>query len=202
MTFLPDAKQLTIEEMTKYILAIPHVGFQPNPHTGLIWAPRGVVLHNTAAPSLGQWATYSAAQKQGWGNNLNKYYKGMGWHSGPHFCGTPEGWSLVLCDPLADGVHDSCRNATYFGVETVGNFAPGADDPKQGPGLAAIQASVNIIASLCARFDFDPDADVDFHRNCKADGHLCPGTLVSDAWAIGMIKARLTEIKAPAAAQG
>ena len=196
MTFLADALRLDAADMTKYILAISDTGFLPNPNTGLVWTPKGVVLHNTAVPSLGLWNTYSDVQKSNWGNNLNNYYKGMHWHSGPHFCGTPESWSVVLCDPLADGVHDTCRNATYFGVETVGNFAPGADDPTQGPGLAALQASVNIIASLCVRFDFDPDNDIDFHRNCKADGHLCPGTLVTDAWAIQLIKAQVTAIKA------
>ncbi len=195
MTFLADAKRLDLPAMTDYILAIPRAGFQPNPNTGRVWNPTGVVLHNTAAPSLGQWARYSDAQKQNWGNNLNNYYRGMHWHSGPHFCGTPESWSLVLCDPLADGVHDSCRNATHFGVETVGNFAPGADDPASGPGLAAMKASANIIASLCARFGLDPDTDVDFHRNCTADNHACPGARVSDAWAIGLIRTRLAEIR-------
>jgi len=196
MTFMADALRLDADEMTRYILAIPATGFQPNPHTGVMWAPVGIVLHNTAAPSLGQWAGYSDAQKLGWGNNLNRYYQGMHWHAGPHFCGTPESWSLVLSDPQADGVHDSCRNATYFGVETIGNFAPGADDPTVGPGWAAMQSSVNIIAALCARFTFDPDTAIDFHRTCKADGHLCPGTLVADDWALGLIKKRLAEITA------
>ena len=194
MTFLASALQLASQDMTAYILAIPRTGFKPNPNTGKVWNPKGIVLHNTAAPSLGQWAGYSAAQKQNWGNNLNNYYKGMSWHSGPHFCGTPESWSLVLCDPLADGVHDSCRNADYFGVETVGNFAPGADDPLAGPGLAAMQASANILASLCARFNFDPDADIDFHRNCAKDNHACPGSRVTDASVIGLVKQRLAQI--------
>jgi hypothetical protein len=198
MTFLASATRFDLQAMTGYILAIPKIGFKPNPNTGRVWNPKGVVLHNTAAPSLGQWAHYSDSQKQNWGNNLNTYYKGMQWHSGPHFCGTPESWSLVLCDPLADGVHDSCRNADYFGVETVGNFAPGADDPASGPGLAAMKASANIIASLCARFDFDPDTAIDFHRNCKRDGHACPGARVSDGSVIALVKARLAEIRGPA----
>jgi hypothetical protein len=198
MGFLANPLRLDLQGMTDNILAIPKTGFKPNPNTGKVWAPKGVVLHNTAAPSLGQWANYSDAQKVNWGSNLNNYYKGMGWHSGPHFCGTPESWSLVLCDLLADGVHDSCRNADYFGVETIGNFAPGADDPATGPGLAAMKASANILASLCARFDFDPDSDIDFHRNCTKDGHLCPGTAVSDGWAIGLVKTRLAQIKGPA----
>lgn len=195
MTFLYSPMRLDRDAMVKYILAIPKTGFRPNPSTGHIWNPLGVTWHNTGTPSLGQWNTYSEAQKTNWGINLNAYYRGMGWHSGPAFCGTPETWSLVLCDPLADGVHCTCTNSTGYGVETVLNAIEGGDDPKSGQGLASMLASANIIAALCVRFKFNPDTVVNFHRQCRTDRHACPGPLVDSAWAIGLVKERIAEIE-------
>lgn len=196
MTFLPKALHFERDAMVSYVLSILETGFKANPNTGAVWAPKGVVWHNTALPNLKIWASYSEAQKEAWGDNYDLFCKTMQrWHSGPHAMGTPEAWSLILCDLQADGVHDSCRNRDYFGVETVGDFAEGADDPLSGPGLAAMEASANIIAALCVRFNFDPHSQIDFHRNCKADNHACPGARVTDAWAIGLVVARIAEIK-------
>ena len=110
MGFLANPLRLDLPGMTDNILAIPKTGFKPNPNTGKMWAPKGVVLHNTAAPSLGQWAGYSDAQKQNWGSNLNIYYKGMGWHSGPHFCGTPRVQNTAQCQAPTEA--PACTNAS------------------------------------------------------------------------------------------
>ena len=198
MTFLPKTLRFTRDEMTSYILAIPQTGFKANPNTGVIWSPKGVVWHNASIPDLKIWASYTEAQKEAWGDNYDFFCKTVQhWHASPHAMGTPEAWSIVLGDLQADGVHDSCRNSNYFGVETVGNFEVGADDPKTGAGLAAMQASANIIAALCIRFGFDPYRDIDFHRNCLRDKHACPGSLVTDAWAISLVENRIKEILIP-----
>ena len=114
VAYLPSTLYLHPDEMVADILAIPH--------TGLSWSPTGGTFHNTAAPSLGQWNTYSPATRLAWGDNLNRYYRGLGWHAGPHACGTPEGYAIKLGDWRANGVHASCFNSNHYGVETVGNF--------------------------------------------------------------------------------
>ena len=200
MTYLPTALYLDADAMAADILAIPRTGFKPNPNTGRLWQPLGVTWHNTGAPSLGQWNGYPEATKRLWGDNLNRYYKGMGWHAGPHACGAPEPYAIKLGDWLADGVHASCFNANHFGVETVGNFCAGGDDPTTGRGLASMQSTANIIAALCLRFGWAPEAAVNFHRQCEADHHACPGNLVSEAFAIGLVKARMAELQAKGAA--
>ena len=198
MTYLAKAEYFTQDAMTADILAIPHTGFKPNPNNGRIWTPKGITWHNTGAPSLGQWNNYSDTTKKQWGDNLNSYYKGMGWHSGPHGCGAPE-YGIKLCDWQADGIHATCYNSDHFGVETVGNFTTNGDDPTIGRGLASMQSSANIIASLCVRFGWTPRTVVNFHRECTQDHHACPGNLVSDDFAYGLIEARVAEIKgAPA----
>jgi tail lysozyme len=193
MTYLPKAQRFTRDGMVSYILSIPKTGFKVSPAYGIMWNPKGVTIHNTASPDLVQWSKYSEAQKESWGDNLNEYYRKMGWHSGPHFAATPEPWSYVLCDPQADGVHDSCVNIDHFGVETVGNFEVGGDDPNSQAGVAALASAINIMAALSIRFGFDPDA-TDFHRRCKRDGHPCPGSRVTDQFIISGVKARIAEI--------
>jgi len=200
MSFLNPVLRLDRDAMVAYILAIPTTGFRPNPNDGVVWAPKGVVWHNTGSPSLGLWDSWPETTRENYINGLNAYYRKMGWHSGPHAMGTPETWSAVLCDLQADGVHDSCRNADHFGVETVLNAVPGGDDPTTGRGLLAMQASANIIAALCIRFGFDPKTAIDFHRTCTNDHHACPGVLVTNEFAIRLVEARMEEIKSAAPA--
>ena len=194
MAYLDRAQRYTRDGIIAAILNIPKTGFKYSHNTGVVWDPKGVVCHNTGDPDLSTWAKYSQAQKEHWGDNLNNYYRGMGWHSGPHFAATPEKWSYVLCDMQADGVHDSCRNVNYFGVETVGNFEKGADDPNSVAGKQSFDNAISIIAALCVRFDFDPDKQIDFHRNCKRDGHACPGSLITDELVIGAVKKKIIDI--------
>jgi hypothetical protein len=111
-----------------------------------------------------------------------------GWHAGPHACGTPDK-GIVLGEFRADGVHASCFNADHFGIETVGDFRSGGDDPLAGRGLLSMKSSANIIAALCKRMGWEPAGVVNFHRECRRDGHACPGDLVTDVWAIRLVKA-------------
>jgi hypothetical protein len=193
MTFLPHAPYLDADEMAKFILAIPE--------TGWTWSPVGVTWHNTASPSLAQWDGWPEAVREAWGDNYDHYCKiDQRWHSGPHFCATPDK-SFVLCEPRADGVHASCFNRDHFGVETVGDFRAGADDPLSGRGLAAMQSAANIVAALCLRMGWDPEKAINFHRDCLQDHHPCPGALVTNEWAIGLVKARMVmELSRPAPA--
>jgi hypothetical protein len=184
--FLPRAYYLDLGEMAKFILAIPK--------TGWAWNPVGVTWHNTAAPSLAQWDAYPDAVKAAWGDNYDHYCRfDQGWHSGPHFCGTPDK-SFVLCEPRADGVHCRCNNETHFGVETVGDFRSGGDDPLSGRGLASMRASANIIAALCKRMGWAPRDVITFHRDCPRDHHPCPGDRVKDDWAIGLVETALVAL--------
>ena len=185
MTYLPQPFYLDRDDMVKFILAIPTMGWT--------WKPVGITWHSVTrgSPNLKQWAAYPQAVKAAWGANLDHYYKtDEGWHAGPHFAGTPDE-SFVLCEPRANGVHASCFNSDHFGIETVGDFRTGGDDPLSGPGLASMQSSANIIAALCKRMGWEPAKVINFHRDCPRDGHACPGNLVSNTWAIGLVESQL-----------
>ena len=43
--------------------------------------PIGIVIHNTASPTLKRWHEVS---RERWMVNLESYYKGLGWSGGPH----------------------------------------------------------------------------------------------------------------------
>jgi len=194
MTFLAKPLLLDRDQMVQYILSIPKDGFKPNPNTGVVWNPKGVTLHNAWRPNLSQWESYSEAQKEAWGHNYDLFVKTVdGWHSGPHAAATPEPWSFILADLQADGVHSSCVNHDHFGVEMVGDFAVGADDPTSGLGLRVLEQAANIVAALNIRFGFAADA-LDFHRNCAHDHHDCPGAQVTPSLIINLIKGRMLEI--------
>src|SRR5208282_216456 len=187
--FLPRTLYLDLDEMAKWILAIPTTGWS--------WSPKEVMWHNTGAPTLYQWDhQYSQTVRDCWGDNYDHYCTiNQGWHSGPHFCGAPDK-SIVLCEPRANGVHCRCANEIAFGVETVGDFRTGSDDPLTGRGLLSMQASANIIAALCMRMKWDPTAKyITFHRTCIQDHHACPGNLVTDAWAIGLVSTRFATLR-------
>lgn len=192
MTFLPHPYYLNTDDMAKFIFAIPVSNWT--------WKPVGVTWHNSGDPDLKKWAAYPEAVRQAWGANLDHYYKfDKGWHSGPHFAGTPEG-AFVLCEPRANGVHASCFNSDHFGIETIGDFRTGGDDPLSGRGLLSMQSSANIIAALCIRMGWNPTKVINFHRDCPKDGHPCPGNLVTDGWALSLVYARLAILNGTAPA--
>ena len=160
MTYLPQPYYLDRDDMVKFILAIPT--------TGWTWKPVGITWHNTGSPNLKQWAAYPPAVKAAWGANYDHYCRfDEGWHSAPQLAGTPDD-SFVLCEPRANGVHASCFNSDHFGVETIGDFRKGADDPLSGPGLASMQSSANIIAALCKRMGWEPTKSYQFPSRLPA----------------------------------
>ena len=186
MSYLPQPYYLNTADMVKWILAIPTSGWT--------WKPVGVTWHNTGRPTIVQWDAYPEPIKKAWGANLDYYYRfGMGWHAGPHFAATPDD-SFVLGEPRANGVHASCFNADHFGVETVGDFRTGGDDPLSGRGLASMENAGNIIAALCKRMGWEPRKVINFHRDCTRDHHACPGNLVTNDWAIGLVETRIVSL--------
>lgn len=92
------------------------------------WKPSFVVVHNTSAPTLANYAEWRAhPDKHGnwtpeqWGKNLASYYSGMGWSAGPHAFVCPDG--VLLFTPFTQrGTHSPSWNSVSWGIETVGEF--------------------------------------------------------------------------------
>jgi len=73
MTFLPKALYLTDAQIADKILATKFSD----------WKPSFSVVHNTGVPNLKQGEAWGESARTAWGDNLNHYYKSLGWHSGP-----------------------------------------------------------------------------------------------------------------------
>jgi N-acetylmuramoyl-L-alanine amidase-like protein len=155
------------------------------------WRPQGITLHNTAAPTLEQWAE-TGPRHDARIRNLQSYYENdKGWHAGPHWF-VSRNWINWFSDPLRPGVHSRCFNATRFGIEMVGDYDQ--EEFNSGDGALVRDNAVFLIAVLNLKFDFDPD-DLKFHVECKKDNHDCPGKKVVKAEVISRVRAMMAALK-------
>lgn len=146
------------------------------------WRPQFVVVHNTSAPTLANYADWRThPERHGnwtpeqWLKNLAGYYSGLGWGSGPHAFVCPDGVGLFT--PFTQrGTHSPAWNAITWGIETVGEFET---EPFADPSRANLVAVLGI---LHARIGLNP-ADykfgvrgIHFHKEDPITTHkTCPG---------------------------
>lgn len=135
------------------------------------WKPRGITLHNTGAPNLKEWVELGPAHDQRIANLKHYYEDQLGWHAGPHFF-VSRSHVTGFSNPLLSGVHASCFNRTHLGVEMAGDFSVEAFD--SGDGALVRDTAVFTLATLLHALGLSPGA-VNFHRECIADHHACPG---------------------------
>jgi hypothetical protein len=148
------------------------------------WHPKFVVLHNTGVPTLKTWQGWTPAKKAAWGGNLNRYYRSLGWHSGPHLFVTPTE-IINTCDLERDGVHCSCWNRSSFGVEMTGDYDK--EDFTRGDGKHVADNAAFAIAVLSSKLHLSVKplltgySGLHMHRMCVRDHHHCPGDHVNYA---------------------
>ena len=159
------------------------------------WRPRFPTLHNTGVPSLAQWLAMGPTPQERWGANLNAYYRGLGWHAGPHLVICPD-YVWALCDLTQSGVSVSCWNSETFGIEMVGNYEVDGDDFESGDGARVRDNAAAVIAALADGFGWADLANFEagvqglhFHRECARDHHACPGGRVSKTDMLSRISA-------------
>lgn len=168
------------------------------------WQPKFPTLHNTGVPSLAQWLAYGPTVEERWGANLNHYYLGLGWHSGPHLVCCPD-YIWNLCDLLQDGVSVSCWNHVTIGIEMVGDYRVGGDNPSSGDGAKVIDNAVWAIAVLSRKLGWKIDdvvrgvSGLHFHRECTQDHHSCPGGLVDKSDILRRVLAQMAALEAAVA---
>jgi hypothetical protein len=148
----------------------------------LNWRPQFVVVHNTSAPTLANYADWRAhPEKHGnwtpekWLQNLRSYYAGLGWNAGPHAFVCPDG--IGLFTPFTQrGTHSPAWNSITWGIETVGEFETEPFDNGSRTNLIAV------LGILHARIGLSP-ADykfgvrgIHFHKEDPITTHkTCPG---------------------------
>lgn len=151
------------------------------------WKPRGIVLHNTASPTLAQWAESGPSHDQRI-KNLQSYYEGMGWHGGPHWFVSRSRWT-EFSNPLRQGTHSPSFNKTHFGIEMVGDYNSEAFN--SGDGARVRDNAVYLMALLCKKFGWDPAKVIRFHKEDPRTTHDCPGRNVKKPDIVARVKAAM-----------
>lgn len=158
------------------------------------WKPQGIVLHNTAAPTLAQWVELGPKHDERI-RNLQKYYEGLGWHGGPHWFISRD-WINEFNNPLRRGTHSPSFNATHFGIEMVGDYDKEPFD--EGDGSKVRDNAVFLMAVLCKKFGWDPAKVIKFHKEDPKTTHDCPGKLVNKKDVIRRVQQQLELLDARA----
>lgn len=165
MTIKPIAKGMSAQEFKTY------VDGDVTARMGA-WRPRGVVLHNTAAPTLAQFYKNKDKPLSGEQRVKNMWvsYERAGWAGGPHLVVTDR--EILLGNPLwLRGTHSPSWNATFWGLEMAGDFDKEALPP------ALRDNAVQAMAALYAMLGHEPDNNTfHFHKEDPRTTHKgCPG---------------------------
>ncbi len=135
------------------------------------WRPIGIVIHNTAEPTLERWHEFTRTH---WMNQLETYYKGLGWAGGPHLFIDDGEDGIGLFNLLnRRGTHSPSFNAQWLGFEHVGDYAKEDDDA--GPGLRVKNNGIAAMAIVCAKLGIDPTTHIKLHKEDPRTDHDCPG---------------------------
>ena len=147
------------------------------------WA-KAVCLHHTAAPSLAQRPKGFTIQHI---ENMKDFYRGMGWRSGPHLY-TDEDQVFGMTPLDETGVHAVSFNRTAIGIEALGYYSKGEEDPKSGRGLEVWKMTAAITKMLLDWLHLPVnEKTVLFHRDDPKTSKDCPGSRVDKAWVLSLI---------------
>lgn len=177
-------------------------GFDPTAYTRETFAKRvdrlpampwckGITLHNTAAPTLAQWAESGPAHAARLRNLQHYYEQQRGWHAGPHLF-VSRNFINGFSDLTRPGVHSRCFNSTHIGIEMVGDFAREQFD--SGDGAKVRDNAVFAMAVLFRKLGLTPERNLTFHKECKLDNHDCPGRLVRKDDIIARVRRQMDEL--------
>lgn len=151
-------------ELKKYINGLPKTIFAS-----------GMVVHNTAAPTLAQWTDQNEAQRI---KNLERYFRDQrGWPSGPHAFVDDNGvWVFTPFDKK--GTHSPSWNGTKLGIEMIGDFD--RESVTEGRGLGVYKNTVALFAMLHEKYGWNPET-IKFHKEDPRTTHDCPGKHMNKA---------------------
>lgn len=158
----------TIEQFDTYLRSL---------HGG--WKPAGMVLHNTASPTLQQWWHGGTPPAQRMQNLIGYYRDKQHWSAGPH--AFVDGVSIwVLTDFNVPGVHSPSFNASRLGIEMVGDFA--RESCSAGEGKKVVELTHALFATCHAFYGWEPSNNsIKLHKEDTATNHDCPGKNVIKA---------------------
>lgn len=156
----------------------------------LSWA-KSITIHHTGSPTLEQ-------RPKGWTiqhmRNLQHFYQNeKGWKTGPHLF-TDEDQVFGLTPLTMPGTHAQSFNRNSIGIEMLGNYDAGQDNPHQGRGLEVVENTARITAMLLKRMNLRPSTEtIKFHRDDPRTTKTCPGTQINKTAFIAQVHNRSYE---------
>lgn len=146
------------------------------------WVKR-VCLHHCAEPSLAQRPQGFKVQHI---ENMKSFYQGMGWASGPHLFVDED--QIFGMTPLTEkGTHAIPFNRDAIGIEALGNYSKGEEDPKSGRGLQVWLITAQTTKLLLEWLSLPTNEQtVVFHREGKTSKD-CPGAQIDKKWVLSLI---------------
>lgn len=189
MTWKPIVnKAFTEKDFNDYVIDTVRTSIVKNG-----WRPRGVIIHNTDRPRLSEWPGVvngkPISEAQRLRNIEHGYIADNGWSAGPHWFISPT--SILAFTPAwLSGVHSPSFNASWWGLELVGNMDIEAFPPSEH------KLAVHCIACLFSTMGMEPSAvrrdagggflgTIGFHRDDPRTTHrACPGKNIGskDDW--------------------
>ena len=156
-----------------------------------------ITMHHTAEPSLGQRPNGFTIQHI---INIADFYKrpkskgGKGWSSAPHLF-IDEDQIFGMCDFASKGIHAVSFNGSSIGIEVLGYFDTGKEDPKTGRGLACWQNAAATVRVLLDWLNLIPSpTTIKFHRDDPQTTKTCPGSAVDKNWFLSLIPNQLSAL--------
>ena len=145
---------------------------------------KAVCLHHTASPNLAQ-------RPKGWTiqhiENMREFYKGMGWRSGPHLY-TDEDQVFGMTPLTETGVHALSFNRSTIGIEALGYYSKGEENPFSGRGLEVWRTTAEITRQLLKWLNLEAnEKTVLFHRDDPKTSKDCPGSQITKQWVLSLI---------------
>ena len=129
----------------------------------LSWAD-SVTVHHTAAPSLAQRPDGFKIQHI---KNIQSFYEGLGWSSGPHLFVDDQVFGMSSL--WRRGIHARSFNSHSIGIEMLGNYDH--ESPSSGRGLDVIETTAQVVAALLKRMKLlATDKTILFHRDDPSHG--------------------------------
>jgi hypothetical protein len=176
-----------LDEFQAYIGAIQFTG----------WRPAFVVVHNTSEPTQAlyeQWQTRPGWTGEQWLRNLQSYYSGMGWPSGPHaFVAKDKIWGFTPF--TAPGTHSPAWNARTWGIETVGEFMHEPFDGSVRDNLVGALAVLHCALGLDPADYHFATRGLHFHKEDPVTTHKqCPGVNMNKGELVAAVVAKMQEM--------
>lgn len=166
-----------------------------------LWRPSFVVVHNTSAPDLtqyaGHWKRSSPITDEQWMGNLEAYYRDQQhWSAGPHLFVTPN--AICAFTPLnTTGTHSPSWNSVSWGVETVGEYETDAFTGAVRDNLISALAVLHAKSGLQLLPYARGVRGLHFHKEDPNTTHrTCPGKNMVKADLIVAVQAQIEKLHA------